>query len=121
MATNSLYKNIAKVFGPSGGEWMLVDFTTSGTTAAVTVNEQQGATVARTGVGTFVVTLGKVFKHVTVGMSVQASTTAQEFVITARDLTAKTITVTQVTAGSSTAVDTLAGRVNLIMFGRRNP
>lgn len=106
-----------KVYGsPSGAELLQCDFTTSGTTSDVTTNEAQGCTVARTGVGVFVVTLGRTYKAFTVGMSVQAATTAQLFVITAR--TTSTITITQVTAGGSTAVDTLAARINLVIVGR---
>ncbi len=118
MARLSRNKNIPKAFGPGGGEFCTVSFTTSGSTTDVTTNESAGATVARTGVGTFVVTTDRVYKHVTVGMSVQAASTAQLFIITARNLANRTITLTQVTAGGGTAVDTLAATVNLIIFGR---
>ena len=118
MATNSQFSAPLDAYGPSGSKVLTVSFTTSGTTSDVTTHEAQGATVARTGVGTFVVTLGALYKHVTVGMSVQAATTAQLFIVTARDLTAKTITIKQVTAGGGTAVDTLAARIDLVIIGR---
>jgi hypothetical protein len=104
--------------GPADAEIVTCAFTTSGSTAAVTTNEAQGCSVARTGVGTFVVNLERVYKHVTVGMSVQAATTAQLFIVTARDLAAKTITIKQVTAGGGTAVDTLAARIDLVLVCR---
>lgn len=118
MARFSQNKNIPKAVGPGGAEVLSISFTTSGTTAAVTTNESAGGTIARTGVGVFVVTLDKVYKHLTVGMSVQAASTAQLFIITARSLSARTITITQVTAGGGTAVDTLAATVNLVIVGR---
>lgn len=113
-------KQIPKQYGPSGGEILTCSFTTSGSTSDVTTNESAGCTVARTGAGTFVITMDRVYRHVTVGMSVQAATTAQVFLITARDLTAKTITITQVTAGGGTAVDTLAATVNVNIIARLN-
>jgi hypothetical protein len=117
MASNTRFRTRGvKFFGPGGVEVAQVDFTTSGSTADVTVNENQGATVARTGVGTFVVTLAKTYKTYNVTIGVQASTTAQQFLITAR--TATTFTITQVTAASGTAVDTLAARINVQIIGR---
>lgn len=120
MATNLTTRNIPKLFGPGGGRILTCSFTTSGSTSGVTTNEAQGCTVARTGVGTFVVTLGASYKHVTVGMAVIAATTAQLFIVTAIDLAARTITLKQVTAGGGTAVDTLAARVDLVIVGRVN-
>lgn len=120
MAAITYSKNLAKVFGPAGDEIVTCSFTTSGSTSGVTTNEAMGCTVARTDVGVFVITLAKVYKHVTVAMSVQASTTAQLFIITGRSLSSRTITITQVTAGGSTAVDTLAATINVIIVGRRN-
>jgi phosphotransferase system HPr-like phosphotransfer protein len=118
MSTQRHIKHLAKFFGPGGGHVATCSFTTSGTTADVTTNEAEGCTVARTGVGTFVVTMRNTYKHLTVGMSVQAATTAQLFLITAK--TGSTVTITQVTAGGSTAVDTLAATINLVIVARIN-
>lgn len=109
-------KSVSAPGGPV--DILVVDFTTSGTTSGVTTNEARGCSVARTGVGVFVVTLNRAYKHFSVGMSVQAATTAQLFIITAR--TASTITLTQVTAGGGTAVDTLAARINMTITARVN-
>lgn len=123
MAQNTRARSRAlKVYGPGAAELSQCDFTTSGGTGAVTVNEAQGCTVARTGVGTFVVTFGRAYKALTVTYGVQGSTTAQLLIQTAKSLgsgsTPASVTFTQVTAGGSTAVDTLAMRVNVQAIGR---
>src|ERR1700712_133753 len=97
MASQAPNRNTPKLIGPPGGDILSVSFTTSGTTADVTTNEAQGASVARTGVGVFVVTTSGTYKHLTVGMSVHAASTAQLFIVTAK--TTSSITITQVTAG----------------------
>ena len=100
------------IFGPNSQSIAHGRFTTSGNTGAVTTNEANGFTVARTGVGVFVVTYAKAAKVApTVTFSVQGSTTAQLFIITANTTTATTFT--QVTAGGSTAVDTLAATIHV--------
>ncbi len=104
--------------GPSGAKLITLSFTTSGTTSDVTINEAQGATVARTGVGLFEVTLNASYKAVTVAMSVQAASTAQLFKLDSRNLTTGKIVIRQVTAGGNTAVDTLAARIDLVIVGR---
>jgi hypothetical protein len=102
--------------GPPGGEIVTASF--SLVTTTLTAGECMGCTVARTGVGTYVVTLGRVYKAINIAWSIQAATTAQDFRITARDLAAKTITIKQMTAGTGTAVDTLTAQVDLIIVGR---
>ncbi len=83
-----------------------VSFTTAGTGAPTVTDAQGVVSVARTGVGVFVVT----FKHggqaycPTYG--VEFSTTAQAALITAKSTSAKTITFTVVTAAGGTAADT---------------
>lgn len=120
MATQSRFKNRGiRVYGPGGPELVTCKFTTSGTTSDVTTVEAQGCTVARTGVGVFVVTFGRTYKVIpNVTFSVQASTTAQLFIITAA--TTSAVTITQVTAGGGTAVDTLAATINVQAVGRTN-
>lgn len=115
---NKSFRNLFRFFGPSGGEVVTCSF--SLVTTALTAIEQAGCTVSRTTTGTYVVQLLGRYKHLTVGMSVQAASTAQLFIITARDLTAGTITIQQVTAGGGTAVDTLTARVDLVIVGRKN-
>lgn len=105
----TLARNRAKYIGPAPVETATIDFTTSGSTTAPTTNQAYGCSVARTGVGVFVITLDRAYRLLLPTLSVQASTTAQLFIITAK--TTSTITVTQVTAGGGTAVDTLAGRI----------
>lgn len=116
MATGNAFRTLVnKVFGPTRKD-AIVDFTTSGGTGAVTTNEAFGATVARTGVGVFTITLANSYKHSLVTMAVQAATTAQLFIVTSR--TANTVVITQVTAGGGTAVDTLAARINVRISSR---
>ena len=84
-------------------------FTTAGT-GAVTVQENKGfASIARSGVGTFLLTLRHAPQgaYYIVNVSKQFSTDAQNIVISAQDGTAKTVTLLTVTAATAnTAVDT---------------
>lgn len=118
MASNLRNAAVPKTFGPNGTQLPHCVFTTSGTTADVTTVEAQGCTVARFGVGTYVITLGKTYKNVTTTFSVLSTTTAQVFIKTAQ--TGNSVTIKQVTAGGGTAVDTLVATVDVIMVARAN-
>jgi hypothetical protein len=116
--TNSKLTTIPKVYGPNSARMLVCSFGL--VTTALTAGEQQGCTVSRTTTGTYVVDLLKVYKDVNVTMGVIAASTAQLFIITAVDLAAKTITIKQVTAGGSTAVDTITATINLQILARTN-
>lgn len=107
--------------GPRDGEILSCSF--SLVTTALTVVEAQGATPARTTTGTYVVTFDQGYKNVTVGMSVQAASTAQLFIVTGRTVVnglTTAITISQVTAGGGTAVDTITARIDLVIVARKN-
>lgn len=106
-----------KLRGPAGGEILTCSFSLS--TSTLTKGECQGTDVSRSTTGTYVVAFAPgYFKKINVGMSVQAASTAQLFIITARDLAAGTLTLKQVTAGGGTAVDTITAQVDLVIVGR---
>ena len=95
-------------YGPQSVEAKCL-FTTAGT-GAVSIQENQGfATIARTGVGTFLLTLKQapMGSYYVVHVSKQFTTDAQSIVISAQSASAKTVTLLTVTAASAnTAVDT---------------
>lgn len=120
MATNSRLKTIPKAYGTSGMDIMTCSFTTSGSTAAVTVLEQQGCTVSRTGVGAFTVVPGKVYKNLTVSIGVIGASTAQLHKIDSKSASGRSVVIGQVTAGSDTHVDTMVATIDVIIIGRSN-
>jgi hypothetical protein len=99
-----------KVLGPEH-RYAMVTFTTAGTGAVTTV-DAWGCTVARTGVGVFVVTLATVGKHYNVTLGTEFTTAAQTPIVTAKSLSAKTVTITVVGAGGSTATETTGMTIN---------
>jgi hypothetical protein len=98
------------VLGPEHN-YAMVTFTTAGTGTVTTV-DAWGCTVARTGVGVFVITLATVGKHFNVTLGTEFTTAAQTTIVTAKSLTNRTVTITVVGAGGSTATDTTGMTIN---------
>lgn len=88
-------------------------------TGAVTAPKGKGFTVARTGVGTFTVTLSDkwvscLYAGAHVQLAASADTVAQ---VAAIDLTAKTVVIRTLTAGSDADIAADANnRVNFVLF-----
>jgi hypothetical protein len=116
MARNLKNVNLIKAFGPGGGRILSCSFSVAA--AVLTALEEQGCTVLRTAVGQYDITLPRVYKWANVNICTVAATTAQVFVVTLVDLPNRLITIKQVTAGSGTAVDTVAARVDVAIQTR---
>lgn len=119
MSTSILARAFAYFFGPSGTRVAYGSFTTAGT-GAVTTLEAHGFTVARSGVGTFLVTMRNPCKGMVVSWAAQFTTTAQVPLITALSASAGTFTVSIVTAASGTAVETTGLTLHLQVIQRMN-
>lgn len=111
MATNLKLAKFLDCYGPDSVV-ALVNFTTAGT-GAVTTNEAQGVTVARTGVGTYLLTFARGWKAITVTTGFQFSTSAQIPLITAISAANRTVTITVVGAGGTTAADTTGATIHI--------
>lgn len=111
-------KQIPKMSGPSGGELLTCKF--SVVTTALTALEEAGCTVARTGTGTYVVTLNKVYKSVTANVIIQTAAGAETQSVWLTGSTTSSLTLTQFTAGSSTAVDVLTFTAHIQIMCRSN-
>jgi len=118
MARNLKDAHIPKTFGPSGSRILQCCFIVTG--ATITVPEEQGCTVTRTGVGTYEIALGQIYKNINVSVTTIAASTAQLFLVTAADPASKVVTIKQVTAGGGTAVDTLTARIDVQIMARRS-
>lgn len=98
-------KKYVDCYGPDAA-FAVAQFTTAGT-GAVTVVESQGlASIARTGVGVFLLTYLRSWKNINVTIGAQFTTAAQTVIITGISQANRTVTLTVVGAGGNTAADT---------------
>jgi hypothetical protein len=116
--TSTLTKNLIKAHGPSS-EDALVSFTTANTSAPTVVERHGVASVSRSGVGVFLVTLSQTAKayHTFVSKEGAAALDANQVIVSAKSVSARTVTIT-VTDGAGAAADTTALTINLLVRKR---
>lgn len=118
MASNSFAKNTLKLVGPPGGRALVCKF--SVVTTALTALEEQGCTVARSGVGTYTITLPRTYKLVAYHLTLRRAAGAQTQSVWVTGETTSTLTLTQFTSADGTAVDTLTFTASLVLIVREN-
>lgn len=118
MASQRHLSGVPKMAGPAGGRILTCKFSVAG--AALTALEEMGCTVARSGVGTYVVTLNRAYKNVVANLTIQRAAGAMTQSVWITSSTTTTLTLTQFTSADGTPVDTLTFTAHLTIHGRAN-